>query len=252
MLEKLSTIHPQHPIEEVIFAVFLHQTIARLDKFYQLQEKLHFNHLNYREGFINNQKISTGIEISQINQEGKIQKFLSISNENQRGIIRFHELAYTRWAEFKPLVLQILEYCNQIHKGLYVDAISLTYVDTFRWEDMNEPIPLAEIFNPDALPKSLFYSKDIFTFSLHKIARKNKEYNDQTDIDLREIYEPTPYTRLSVIHTVNLRISTEDLGEILTNKLLDEELEFAHQTNKEKMKELFQEKIRLEKMNLKV
>lgn len=253
-LEKLIAIHPKHPIEEVIFSVFVHQPIARLDKFFALQDKLHFNQVQQQENFIDSQKVFTGLEFGLINEKGQIQKLLQIKNKKSSSLISFHELAYTRWAEFKPFILEkVLFYLNEIHRGLYIDAISLTYIDTFRWENPIEAIPLKEIFNEDALPKSLYNSNDIFTLSLNKISQKNnREYNDQLDIDVRKIRETEPYTKLSVIHTVNLLAYTEDLGDILASSWIEQSLEFAHQINKEKMKELFKENIRLEKMNLKI
>lgn len=246
-------ISGKHSISKVIANIFLPQGIIRPDNlFNKLQEKNALNSyqkkgisrsqtINFNQNILNisDNEIS-GFVCEEFSPIGKSINVLKVENVNgnSKSQINFECREYDRWQPFRE---RFYKDVNEIAKDyqLFVEAISLNYVDEFIWNSP-ENIPIKEIFDEHSeFLNSSFYKSHNGTIVLIS-------QSAMTDIkplkeEKIEILFNNDIKRVIVNHTVaikprDIKIFTEEF------ETLSSYFEEAHSINKDLLKNILTQK----------
>lgn len=266
MIDKfLKPFNKNHSIKEAVIYVFLSSPIVKPERFidliddqfkqsFQKAETLNQFRINFRgdrekvEATKPQLKENIGFRFTAFS-EGKTKYVLQGVNEENRSYISFHNLMYESWTDFYDHYRKFVKGLFERQKEIFINAISLNYVDSFFWLDESKEIDVKKIFNEnyDDIPASFFNSTNS-EFTL--ITEQDHEQNKKLErINIKVDSNGNGEINISHVLTNKLQEPT-DFCEILDKREFLDVLNDAHRANKEKLKNLLEKDV-LNLINLK-
>lgn len=257
MLLYLKPIAKNHSIGKVVANFHLPQYVISLeDLFNILQENKELNYqrrsllkskvLSFQLGSNNNvnpedhpDKI-VGILFEQYGTNGLIENILKIENDERlnKAVISFECRKYTRWIDFYTHFSKDFKTIVNAFP-LYIEAISLTYIDEFVW-NFTGKIPITEIFNvkSDLVNKKFLDSAN----GTILILSQNEEANEE---EKTEIKFSNRVKRITIQH--QFAVAFKKLyspTQILDKNGKIDEFDNAHESNKNMLKDLLTDEVK--------
>ncbi|MFA9210573.1 MAG: TIGR04255 family protein [Moraxellaceae bacterium] len=181
-----------------------------------------------------NEVVPNGFILEEFNEAGHTKNLLKLENitGSNKAQLTFECNEYDRWSGFiERLLLDITEVNN--HSKLYIEAISLTYLDEFDITD-KENINLDLLFkfeNDKNLEKLKHtYNGGITNFTQSQFDKSIGQSEERTEIFLNK-----DINRVSIVHTCAHRFAEVQL---FNSKSLSDQFNKEHLKNKEVLKEL--------------
>lgn len=257
MVEYLRAISKKHSISKVKASIFLPQSIIRPDELFQ-ELKGHADFSRYQKKTlkrsrtigidIQNNDLSKASEeekidgfiLEQYNDEGLLVNFLSIQNEQNRASLTFESRTYTTWQDFFSRFKEDLHFMSSFLK-IYVEIISLTYVDEFIWMHPSK-VPVSKIFdtNSDLINNKFLNSENGSIVMLSQNSEQNSE-------EKTEIAFSNRLKRVAINHQYVERLKSNSLSsyqELIANGTFDEKFNIAHDSNKSMLSNLLSEEVK--------
>lgn len=255
---KVHPVNGGHSIKEAVISTFLSAPIIKPERFQELintsfKDVFHqFETINQVQFQIKNEKgliqntgtnliSNRGFKFSAF-KNGKLQKVLQAVNEETRSYISYHSLDYNRWKDFFEDYLEYIKAILGFHPNIFIDGISLHYIDEFHWENPQLE-DLDEIFDRECsfLSKEFFKSlKTTYIIAMEQI-KDDAKYLDRLEIKA----DPTINPLISISHNVTQPFNEPiDLLEFIKSEQFGETLMAAHLHNKKILKCLLKQKIK--------
>lgn len=235
-------ISNQHSISRVNANIFLPQALIKPEIIFG---KINDNNLlkNYHRKEIassktvnvdhNVLKISddvSGFIFEEFNSIGKSINIFKVENLNNKtkAQISFQTNEYTRWNAFKKRYFEDLESLIEVF-SFYIEAISLNYVNEFKWEsNSNAKIPVESIFNTNAeLLNSNFTNSHNGTLVI--ISQSERNLGENFKEEKTEVLFNNDFNNVIINHTFAIKL--EDAKEY-NRDLLENLFNEAHKRNK--------------------
>lgn len=251
MIDKLQPISGNHSIYKVIANIFVPQLFYGIQELLStIQEDTNLTHYQSKIqlqhqaiSFIENQiqvakEQPTGIALEEFDSKGIVKNILKVENQiannSNSSVVSLENRIYEDWNRFKKRLIEDITYLSDIY-DFPVEAISLTYVDEFKWEG-DEEIPVRQIFkeNSDLLSKKLLDSTDGALVLLSQKIVDGLNHNERTNISFSNINK-----RITINH--QYVVKTSDIKKFSTLKdegVLLNYLDVAHTQNKEMLKDI--------------
>lgn len=146
----LRPISSKHSIREAVITLFLSQPIPNANElknqlggalkssFQAMQDVRHFGfqvQINQKDGGVKHaESIDNNAGFHLVNTvDGKTTHVLQAINDTNRIFISYHSFAYIRWENFFPEFIEHLKVLSNLTTGLSVRAVSIHYIDEFKW-----------------------------------------------------------------------------------------------------------------------
>lgn len=157
-------------------------------------------------------------------------------NEGKRNFFSFHDLNYSRWANFIENYSNLLKAIQRIQGEIFLAGISLQYVDEFIWVEEGK-IDLSKIMEAkDYLPQNFIKIK-----SGHLInTREIESQNDIRCFDRIEVLLSSDIAKtVTISHNQNIHFKNLiNLKEEDTRNSIINELQVLHNQNKAFLKDV--------------
>nr|WP_297306408.1 TIGR04255 family protein [uncultured Flavobacterium sp.] len=233
-------ISETHSVSKIVANIFSPQYMIKAeDVFMQLNNKFQryqrrgltsSNTINLEnDTFAISNDGNTGFIFEKFNTQGKSINLFKVENipgKNKTQII-FESKEYTNWSNF------ITDFINDLNEfisinNIYVEAISLNFIDEFIWES-NEKIPVEQIFNnsSDLLNTTFLNSHNGTLVFISQSERKSNQkfYEEKT-----ELLFNNDIKRVVINHIYAIQL--EEIKKV-SNDLIIELFETAHSKNKD-------------------
>jgi uncharacterized protein (TIGR04255 family) len=257
MLPYLRPVAKNHSIGKVVANFYLPQSIISLEDMlailrdnndldYQKKTLIKSKVLSFRVGANNSvnpddqsDKV-TGILFEQYGANGLVENILKIENDDRqnKAILSFECRKYTRWNNFFEHFSKDFATIVNVFP-LYIEAISLTYIDEFVWNFAGN-IPVDQIFNveSDLVNKKFLNSANGTILILSQNAASNEE--ERTEIKFSNRVKRITIQHQFAVAFDKLYSPTniqEKNGKI-------EEFDRAHESNKSMLKDLLTDEVK--------
>ena len=249
MLEGLMPASGKHSITRVIATLFVPQTFLKpkivfekvkdLESFstYQKKTLIKPTKISIKDGSvgITSNEIS-GFVFEEYDKTGRLKNALKLENVNEnQSIITLENRVYTNWSDFKAKLVKDVQGLSEKIE-IYIDAVSLTYVDEFIW-NKNETIDVNSIFNADSsLLNTKFKTSKNGTLIL--VTQGNNDsfnYEEKTEVSFNNDVK-----RIAMSHQFAVKLSSLELFNNLNSEgKFDFFYEEAHKANKEVLRDVF-------------
>lgn len=245
----LVPISGSNSISRVIATIFLPQPFLKpkdvfaklsiLSKFntYQKKNLTSKQTINiHNESFNLSNEDNNGFIFEEFDIDGKTDNIIRVENNNNQALITFESRKYSTWELTRERLINEINEIAQ-HIDLYIDAISLTYVDEFIWKS-KEDIDVTNIFNENSeLLNKKFLKAHNGTLVL--ITQTNQSGKLNFIEEKTEVVFHNELKRIIINHTCALKLS--EISIYLEEKdSSDIKLYFdnAHTSNKTILKDL--------------
>jgi len=247
----LKPVSGSHSISRVIANIFLPQNLVKPDylfkKIVDSEQLIKYQkrglsttktiNLNKNNLNISNEEVH-GFIFEEFNA-GKSVSILKTENVQNKAQISFENREYKRWDKYKNRFYSDLEVLAGIFE-IYLEAISLTYVDEFIWIS-EEKIDVNQIFDTDSeLLNSSFINS--YNGSMILISQSEKKENIQFEEEKTEVLFNNDVKRIIVNHTFAIKLDEIKIYNS-DKELVKKCFEIAHKANKDLLGKIFVEGI---------
>lgn len=257
----LVPISKTHSISRVIANFFLAQGFAKpkfvFDKII-LDNKLHHYHkkgltsskiINFENDSLNiSNESNNGFMFEEFEKSGKTINLLKVENTNtSRALISIENRKYINWTDFKNRFIEDTTILSETF-DMFVEAVSLTYVDEFIWNSEKE-IDVKSIFNEesDLINKKFLNS---YNGTIVLLSQSNTDNKSNIPEEKTEIIFNNQLRRIIVNHTYALKLNEVCVFSKNNSQVFKDYFDEAHKINKDILIELFSENVK-ESINLK-
>ncbi|MBR2507658.1 MAG: hypothetical protein IKB70_12390 [Bacilli bacterium] len=173
-------------------------------------------------------------------KDGKIQNVIQGLNEANRYFFSFHSLIYSNWIEFRSFVIQCAKDIEEVQGGQYVVAYSLGYTDEFTWDEADYDANL--LFAKDGQVPDEFFTSRQFDYNLNAENKDKKQCFDRISV---RVSNQMNQKFISINHNITFVIDEKPirLNELIANSSFCENLEFAHDANKSRLKGILSQEV---------
>jgi hypothetical protein len=249
MLNNLIPISGKHSISRVIASVFIPQVFIKpqdvfdnvkdIDWFIKYQKKglLKSATINIKNNSfdISREHEPRGFMFEEYDSNGLVENILKIDNINEnQSIISFETRKYIDWVSLKKRFLNDITELSE-KNNFYIDAISLTYVDEFKWGDVENNIDVKSIFNIESeLINQKFLVSKNGTLILIAQGKNEKNYNFE---EKTEVSFNNDIKRVILNHQFAIKLDELNLFSEFKNEFLSL-YDIAHEENKKILKDI--------------
>jgi uncharacterized protein (TIGR04255 family) len=262
MLTNLKPISGSHSISRLVASVFIPQAFLKpVDVLEKVQTLSNFKNyqkrgvINSRTFNINDQTMDVakdeakGFVFEGFDDNGLVENIFKLENvKDKQSVLSLENRKYCGWTPFKEkFINDVTNLANEV--DFYVDAVSLTYVDEFIWDDNIEDINTDGVFNSESeLINKKFLSSKNGTLILISQGLNDDgiSYEERTEISFNNSVK-----RIVLNHQYVLKIKEMKLFSQLNSEgVFLKSYESARKENKLILKDIFTKKC-LELINLK-
>lgn len=250
--EFIEPCNKDHSIKEAVITVFLAGPILKparfeklienelKDQFHQFQ-KLSNIELQIQHNFssslnqITNNRDDDGGFLFLGFEKGKISRILQARNENNRNYISFHSQNYKRWSDFYKDYIKSIQAISTNHPDLFVNAISLHYVDQFNWI-ANDKVNLGMIFNEGKWLPEIFFESEISTYQISTKTEFNSiNYSNRIEINVTDNFTK----EITISHNITRVLDDlANLADLISSIDFESTLQKEHNYNKSVLKDI--------------
>jgi len=250
MLEGLVPISGKHSISRVVATLFIPQIFLKPEnvfekiqglkefRMYQKKTLIKPTTISIKEGSlgITSNQIS-GFVFEEYDETGKLKNVLKLENVNEnQSMLTLENRIYTNWTDFKTkFIADIKSLSNKIE--IYLNAVSLTYVDEFIWEKNDELIDVDSIFNADSSLLNMQFkkSKNGALILVTQGNNGNFDYEEKTEVSFNNDIK-----RIAMSHQFAVKLDSLKLfNELAERGHFDYFYDEAHKMNKKVLKDIF-------------
>lgn len=163
-----------------------------------------------------------------------------LKNENNRANLTFENKIYTNWKIFKDKLRIVLDSTSE-KMPIFIEAISLTYIDEFVWTS-SEKIDLKTVLNIESelLNKDFFNSYNgTLVFLSQSAPRDNVAFEEQkTEIVFHNVMK-----RIIINHTMAIKFKELIVYDQNSQNMVFENFDLAHRKNKNLLKLILREDV---------
>lgn len=249
MLNNLIPVSGKHSISRVIANVFIPQVFIKPQDVFNNVKDLQWFVKYQKKGLLNSATINIknnsfdisreqepkGFIFEEYDSKGLVENILKVDNiKDNQSIISFESRKYLDWKAFKIRLLRDITELS-VKNNFYIDAISLTYIDEFRWSDVENNIDVKSIFNIESeLINQKFLVSKNGTLILIAQGKNEKNYNfeEKTEVSFNNDVKRIILNHQYAIKLDDLKLFSEFKDDFLN--LYD----IAHEENKKILKDL--------------
>lgn len=173
-------------------------------------------------------------------RDGQTSDVIQGLNQPNRGLFTFNTVNYKKWKEYYENAISAAKHIASVNSNTpyMVTAYNLTFIDEFYYEDKNKYKGI-DIFNKNSinLPENILEAK-FADYNLN-IGKDNNEKPYIENILLRVIDEVDKKT-IQITNAITFVIDNNPtvLSSILKDRIFQENLDFAHEENKNMLKDI--------------
>lgn len=230
--------------QNIIKPDFLFKKLVEANKFQEYQKRglatsktinLDNDSLN-----VSNDEVK-GFVFEKFNNNGNTTRILRVENVANKAQIVFENRDYVSWNDFKHVLFSEIKVLSGIFE-LFVEAITLTYIDEFIWNSKDN-INIKQIFDEKSeLLNTKFISSHNGTLVL--VSQSDNLDNIQFEEEKIEVMFNNNIKRIIVNHTFAIKFSDiKAYVEEENAKFVENGFEKAHQTNKDLLKKIFTKEV---------
>lgn len=256
----LKPFSQKHSIREAVISIFLANPIIKPERFEDLiagELGTYFHLFENVNGLqIQIKPVANGFSPQSRTQsntgfkflgftKGKIGTVLQGINEMDRTFISYHNLVYTRWAEFLENYMKVLNILSKNQEDLFIKGISVHYIDEFTWVS-GDDLDLNKIFNDSAkyMSKAFLDSSNTSNF----IYTTEKKDGDCLLFDRLDIKVDNKITKnIAISHSILKQFDDfKSLSSLLyvDNEFFLNSLQSLHNYNKEILNDILNENVK--------
>lgn len=173
-------------------------------------------------------------------KDGKVKNVIQGINEANRYFFSFHSLLYSNWEDFKTFVIECARDIEEVQGGQYVVAYSLGYTDEFCWNDVDYDANL--LFTKEKQVPAEFFTSKQFDYNLNAENNSKNQCFDRISV---RVGNKMDQKFISINHNITFVIDEKPirLNDIIINPNFLENLDFAHNSNKERLKGILSKEV---------
>lgn len=241
----------KHSISKVVANVIIPQNIIKPEllfgkiktadcfKHYQRKNLNRLNTINiHTDGLTLEDKQITGFFFEEFDENGQSIGILKIENLGNKAQINFENRNYTSWTDFKNRLFNEIKCLSQFY-DIFIEAITLTYVDEFGWKS-EEKIDVKQVFNQNS---KVLNEKFMTSFNGSLVLVSQSESTKETNVlfseERTEVLFNNQVKRIAINHTFAFRFNDSLAYEIESNvSSLKSNFDIAHDNNKKVLKDI--------------
>lgn len=250
MLEGLVPVSDTHSIKRVIATIFIPQAFLKPeDVFKKVKDSACFEKYQ-KKTLLKPTTISikdnsvlgvssnaiAGFIFEEFDDRGRPKNILKLENiRDNQAVITIENRVYNNWTEFRDKIIFDVQGLSE-KVDFYIAALSLTYVDEFKW-GKNEKIPVTAIFNNDSeLLNNKFFKSKNGTQILISQSETKEGYNVE---EKTELTFNNDVKRVALSHQYAIKLASFHLYDTLAEQgKFEKYFDYAHKENKLLLKEI--------------
>lgn len=248
----LRPVTESHSINRVIASFIIPRNIIKPDLLFEKAKKSDGFNKYQKKGLSKSKTINVdfdnlnvlheeinGFLFEMFNDSGNTSNVFRVENITNKAQIVFENRDYVSWEQFQQALYQDLESLTKVFE-LFVEAITLTYIDEFFWDSI-ERIQIDQIFDTDSeLLNKQFV--DSFNGTLMLVSQTDKQVDVDFDEEKTEVSFNNHFKRIVINHTFATKFSDVKSYEHDQN-FIKSGFTKAHQANKTLLKRILNKEV---------
>ncbi len=253
MLEFLKPFSGEHSVSRVVAVIHVPQVFLKpstiFDKLTGKSELAKYQKKSItkvRTVSITNQNVGiskedkeSGFTLEEYDESGRLDNIFKLENvSDKQANISLENRLYKDWDIFLPrFINDVNEVSSEI--DVYMEAVSLLYVDEFFWEDESE-INVNAIFNSNSelINRTFLQSSNGTLISITQDKVSNQDLEEKIEVSFSNRIK-----RISIVHQCALKFENVELYSKSDSEVLKEKLNSAHERNKAMLKDVLNKEV---------
>lgn len=252
MIDGLIPASGEHSITRVIATIFIPQSFLKPEDIFDKVKDLEGFSIYQKKTIIkettinitnNSSRVTSneilGFLLEEYDTNGKLKNILKIENrKGNKSVITLENRVYSNWIEFKARFIKDVKILSE-KINIYVDAVSLTYVNEFKWRELSN-IDVKSFFNSSSelLNKKFIQSTNATLTLISQDLKDKYSFEEKTEISFNNDVK-----RIAMSHQYAIKLNKIELFKTIDNS--NDFCSFydkAHTANKEMLFDVLSEK----------